>query len=43
MTFRVAPPHTDDCAICDRPLGSVPLLKRRSAWVHKACWMEAHE
>lgn len=32
-------PLEGTCAICDKPLGSVELLKRRKAWVHKACWL----
>lgn len=30
--------------MCSKPLGTVPLFKTRNGgWVHKACWMEAHE
>lgn len=37
--MKYAAPSADDCPMCDRPLGSVELLKRPSGWVHKACWM----
>lgn len=38
MTFRVAPPHTDDCQLCDLPLGSAKAVKVRRGWVHLACF-----
>lgn len=41
--MKVSSPHTDDCQICDRPLGSVSLKKVRRGWVHLSCWMETHE
>lgn len=37
MTFRVAPPHADDCPMCELPLDGA-LTKTRRGWVHTACF-----
>lgn len=42
--MKVAAPHADTCPLCDKPLGTAPLLKRRRlGWVHKLCWIREHQ
>lgn len=37
MTFRVAPPHTDDCQLCDLPLGDAQTVRVKRGRVHLTC------
>lgn len=37
--MKVSAPHTGDCQLCDKPLGSVKVRKVKRGWVHLACWM----
>ena len=39
MVFRVAPPHAEDCWMCELPLGLLrDTVKTRRGRVHKTCF-----